>query len=53
MFYLKDKANLLWATIRERQYEPRFDWSKFKEMIKDHFNPISLYKAKEGEFILL
>jgi len=42
MFYLKDKANLWWAMMRERRYEPGFGWSKFKEMIKDHFYPISL-----------
>ena len=53
VFYLKDKADLWWATVRERQYEPRFGWNKFKEMIKDHFYPISLQKAKEGEFIQL
>jgi len=37
--------------VRERQYEPGFDWGKFKEMIKDHFYPISLQKAKKGEFM--
>jgi len=37
--------------MRERQYEPGFGWDKFKEMIKDHFYPISLQKAKEGEFM--
>ena len=51
MFYLKDKANLWWAMMRERQYEPGFNWNKFKEMIKDHFYPISLQKAKEREFM--
>ena len=51
--YLKDKANLWWATVRERQYEPGFGWNKFKKMIKDHFYPISLQKAKEGEFMQL
>ena len=39
--------------LRERQYEPGFGWSKFKEMIKDHFYPISVQKAKEGEFMQL
>ena len=53
VFYLKDKADLWWATVRERQHEPGFDWNKFKEMIKDHFYPISLQKAKEGEFMQL
>ena len=51
VFYLKDKANLWWATMRERQYEPGFDWRKFKELIKDHFYPVSLQKAKENEFM--
>ena len=55
--YLKDKANLWWATVKERQYKLGFSWSKFremgKEMIKDHFYPISLQKAKEGEFMQL
>ena len=53
VFYLKDKADLWWATVRERQYEPGFGWNKFKKMIKDHFYPISLQKAKEGEFMQL
>jgi len=53
MFYLKDKADLWWATVRERQCEPGFSWDKFKEIIKDHFYPISLQKAKEGEFMQL
>ena len=39
--------------VRERQYEAGFDWNKFKEMIKDHFYPISLQKAKKGKFIQL
>jgi len=37
--------------VRERQYEVEFDWNKFKKMIKDYFYPISLQKAKEGEFM--
>jgi len=53
MFYLKDKANLWWATVRERYHEPKFDWKRFKELIKDHFCPVSLRKAKENEFIQL
>ena len=53
MFYLKDKANLWWATVTKRQYEPGFSWSKFKELIKDHLYPIFLQKAKENEFIQL
>ena len=53
VFYLEDKANLWWATVRGRQYKPGFDWDKFKEMIKDHFCPISVQKDKEGEFMQL
>ena len=53
VFYLKDKADLWWASVRERRYEPGFSWNKFKKMIKDHFYPISLQKAKEGEFMQL
>ena len=33
VFHLNDKADLWWATMRERQYEPRFGWDKFKERI--------------------
>jgi len=39
--------------VRERQPERRFDWNKFKEIVKDHFYPISLQKAKESEFMQL
>ena len=53
VFYLKDKADLWWATVRERQHEPGFGWGKFKEMIKDHFYPTSLQMAKENEFMQL
>jgi len=53
VFYLKDKADLWWGTVRERQNEPGFGWGKFKEMIKDHFYPTSLQKAKENEFMKL
>jgi len=28
-------------------------WGNFKEMIKDHFYPTSLQKAKENEFMQL
>jgi len=42
VFYLKDKADLWWATVRERQQEPGFGWGDFKKMIKDHFYPTSL-----------
>ena len=53
VFYLKDKVDLLWGTVREGQNEPGFGWGKFKEMIKDHFYPMSLQKPKEGEFMQL
>ena len=49
----EDKVDLWWATVRKVQYEPRFGWNKFKEMIKDHFYPISFQMAKEGEFMQL
>ena len=50
-FYLKDKAELWQATAPERQYGLGFGWRKFKKLIKDHFYPISLQKAKENEFM--
>ena len=53
MFYLKGKADLWLATLRERQHEPIFNWGKFKELIKDHFYPIPLQKSTENEFIQL
>jgi len=53
VFYLKDIADLWWATMWQRQCELGFDSSKFKEMIKHHFYPISLQKGKEGEFMQL
>jgi len=53
VFYQKDKADLWWAIVRERQHEPGFGLNKFKKMIEDHFYPISLQKAKEGEFVQL
>jgi len=53
VFYLKDKADLWWETVRERQYEPRLNWKRFKELIKDHFYPMSLQKDKENGFIQL
>jgi len=37
--------------VRERQYKPAFGWHKLKEIIEDHFYPISLQKAKKGEFM--
>ena len=51
VFYVRDKADLWWATVRERQYELGFNWGKFNELIKDHFYPASLPKAKEDEFM--
>jgi len=53
VFYLKDKPDLWWATVRERQHKPGFGWGDFKEIIKDHFYPTSLQKAKGNEFIQL
>ena len=32
---------------------PGFDWRRFKELIKDHFYPMSLQKVKENEFMQL
>jgi len=46
-----DKVDLWWAIVRERQHEPGFGWSKFKELTKDHFYPISFQKARENEFM--
>jgi len=51
VFYLKDKVDVWCLTVRERQYEPGFNWVKFKKLIKDHFYPVSLWKAKENEFM--
>jgi len=51
VFYLKDKANLWWATMRERQHELGFDWGRLKELIKDHFYPVPLQKAKKNEIM--
>ena len=34
-------------------YEPGFGWDKVKDMIKDHFYPISLQKDKDGKFMQL
>ena len=42
IFYVKDKADLEWATVWERQHEPVFGWGNFKEMINDHFYLTSL-----------
>ena len=53
MFYLKNKADLWWPIIRERQHEPRFEWKGFKELIKNYLYPIILQKAKENEFMQL
>ena len=53
VFYLKDKADLWWTTVKERKHEPGFNWSKFKELIKDHFYLVSLQKVKENEFMQL
>ena len=39
--------------MRERQYEPGFNWSTFKELIKSQFYPVSLQKMKENEFMQL
>ena len=47
MFYVKGEADLWWTTVKEKQNEPRFIWSQFKELIKSRFYPISLQKAKE------
>ena len=51
MFYLRDGENRWWATVRERQYEPGFNWSTFKELIKNQFYPVQ--KIKENEFMQL
>ena len=53
VFYLKDKANLWWATVQEGQYELGFGWRKFRELIKDHFYLVPLQKAKENELMQL
>ena len=53
VLYLRDGADRWWATVRERQYEPRFNWSTFKELIKNQFYPVSLKKKKENEFMQL
>ena len=42
VFYLKDKADLWWVTVRERQHGLRFSWKMFKELIKDQFYLMSL-----------
>ena len=37
--------------MKERQYDPRFNWSTFKELIKNQFYPVQ--KIKENEFMQL
>ena len=51
--YVKDKADLWWATMRERYYEPEFWWNRFKELLKNCFYPVSLQKVNENKFIQL
>lgn len=46
-------ANLWWAIVRDRQYEPGFGWKDFKELLKSCFYPVSLEKAKDDEFVHL
>ena len=53
VLYLKDEANLWWATVRWKQYEPQFGWNRFNELLKNFFYPMSLQKAKENEFMQL
>ena len=39
--------------MKEKQNEPGFGWAQFKELIRNHFYPIFLQKAKEKEFLEL
>jgi len=41
-FYLREEADLWWATVRNRQYELGFGWRKFKDLLKNYFYPVSL-----------
>jgi len=52
-FYLSDEANLWWATMRNQQYESKFGWNNFKELLKNRFYLVPLQKAKEDEFVHL
>ena len=52
-FYLRGKADLWWATIRNRQYELGFRWRDIKELLKNRFYLVFLQKAKEDEFVRL
>jgi len=39
--------------MRNKQYEPGFGLSEFKELLKNYFYPMSLKKAKEDELVRL
>ena len=39
--------------MRNRQHEAGFGWRELKDLLKNHFYPVSLYKSKENEFIRL
>jgi len=52
-FCLNNDADLWCSTLRNRQYEFRFGCSKFMELLKNCFYPLSLQKGKEDEFVHL
>jgi len=41
-FYLREEADLWWATVRKKQYESGFGWREFKDLLKNRFYPVSV-----------
>jgi len=52
-FYLREEADIWWATVKNMKYEPGFGWREFKDMLRNRFYPVSVQKAKEDESIRL
>ena len=45
-FYLKDEANLWWATVRNRQYEPDFGWRNSRTRSRTIFTQYLLRRLR-------
>ena len=48
--YLIDEVDLWWATVRNRQYEPGFEWTEFKELLKNRFYLVERATKEKNEF---
>jgi len=53
IFYLTREVDMWWNTVKDKLTEFELTWSKFLGELRANFNPITIQRQKEKEFLKL